>query len=254
MKAAPQDSSETLNMDSQTTHHVGLISPNLPGPAVLFSSRKPQKGKKKAHKIHHTPDFQQLVELAPTFHPSLPPIHWKKRFSDIENATRITEINHNTAIKNQQKPITSLITQTFYQSQIIHIHPLAKKSTPKLLNQTVTEKRGIVLERFCLNAEISVMMTNHQNPSNAQRDFKNNKPQTLREKVEIGLTLKKRLHLNTPPPALSAILFQTLKRHFLKFKARMHVGMRMIVKTTNQQIAHQLSKKPAKASRYTSRK
>ncbi len=70
------------------------------------------------------------------------------------------------------------------------------------------------------------MMTNHQNPSNAQRHFKGNKPQTLKEKIEIGLILKKRLHLNVPPLAPSAILCQTLKRHFPKFKARMHVGMR----------------------------
>ncbi len=49
-------------------------------------------------------------------------------------------------------------------------------------------KRGIVLERFCLNAEISVMMTNHWNPSNAQRDVKDNKLQTLTEKAKIGLT------------------------------------------------------------------
>ncbi len=94
------------------------------------------------------------------------------------------------------------------------------------------------------------MITNHQNSSNAQRDFKDNKPKTPTEKVEIGLTLKKRLHLNVPP----AILFQTLNRQFLKVEAWMYVGMRLIVKTTNQQIAHQLSNKPAKASRHTSRK
>ncbi len=97
-------------------------------------------------------------------------------------------------------------------------------------------------------------MTNHQNPSNAQRDFKNNKLQTLTEKVEIGLTLNKRLYLNAPPTAPSAILFQTLKRHFPKFKARIHVEVRLIMKTTNQQIAHQQSNKRTKASRYTSRK
>ena len=52
----------------------------------------------------------------------------------------------------------------------------------------MTWKREIVLERFCLNAEISVMMTNHWNPSNTQRDFKNKKLQTLTEKAEISLT------------------------------------------------------------------
>ncbi len=115
----------------------------------------------------------------------------------------------------------------------------------------MTWKPEIVLERFCLNAKISVMMTNHQNLSNAQRDFKDNNLQTLKEKVEIGPTLKMRLHLNAPPPAPSAILFQTLKRHFLKFKTWIHVGMRLIVKTTKQQIGPQPSNKLAKASRYS---
>lgn len=99
-------------MDSQTTHYVGPILPNPPSPALLFSSRKPQKGKKKAHKMHHTPDFQQPVEPAQTSHLGPPPIDWEKRFSDMENATRITEIKHNTAIENQQKLITSLIART----------------------------------------------------------------------------------------------------------------------------------------------
>ena len=71
----------------------------------------------------------------------------------------------------------------------------------------MTWKRGIVLQRFCLNAEISVMMTNHQNQLNTQRDFKDNEQQTQTERVEIGRTLKKRLHLNAPPSAPSAILF-----------------------------------------------
>ncbi len=89
----------------------------------------------------------------------------------------------------------------------------------------MTWKRAIALERFCLNAEISVMMINYWNPSNAQSDFNYNKPQTLTEKVKISLILKKRLHLNAPLPAPSEILFQTLKRHFPKFKARMHVAI-----------------------------
>ncbi len=50
LKAVPQDNLEIPNMDSQTTHHVGLISLNPPSPALLFSSRKPQRGKKKATK------------------------------------------------------------------------------------------------------------------------------------------------------------------------------------------------------------
>ena len=95
-------------------------------------------------------------------------------------------------------------------------------------------------------------MTNYRSSSNVQRDVKDNKPQTLTEKAKIGLTLKKRLHLNTPPSAPLAILFPILKRHFPKFKVWMHVGMRLIVKTTNQQIAHQPGNKPAKTSRHTS--
>ncbi len=112
-------------------------------------------------------------------------------------------------------------------------------------------KREIVLERLCLNPKISVIMTNHQHPSNAQRDFKDKKPQTLTEKAEIDLTPKKRLYLNPSQLALSAMLFQALKRQFQKFKFRMNVGMRLIVKITNHQIAYQPSNKPAKASRYT---
>ena len=115
MKAAPQDSSETLNIDSQTTHYIGPIPPNSLNPlspALLFSSRKPQKSKKKAHKMHHTPDFQQPVEPTQTSHSCSPSIDWEKRFSDIEHAIRITEIKHNIAIENQQKLITSLITRT----------------------------------------------------------------------------------------------------------------------------------------------
>ena len=50
LKAAPQDSSETPNMDSQTTHYVGPIHPNPPSPALPFSSRKPQKAKRKPTK------------------------------------------------------------------------------------------------------------------------------------------------------------------------------------------------------------
>ncbi len=55
----------------------------------------------------------------------------------------------------------------------------------------MTWKRGIVLQRFCLNVEISVMMINHQNQLNTQRDFKDNEQQTQTERVEIGRTLKK---------------------------------------------------------------
>ncbi len=170
----------------------------------------------------------------------------------MENATRITEIKYNTAIENQQQLITSSIARTLLPVSDHPNTPPRKRKHPKLPHQTMTWKRGIVLERFCLNAEISVMITNHRNPSNAQRDFRNNKPQTLTEKVEIGLTLKKRLHLNAPLPASSVVSFQTLKRHFPKFKARMYVRMRLIVKTTNQQIDHQSSNKPTKASRNTS--
>ncbi len=112
LKAAPQDSLETPNMDSQTTHHVRPILPNSPSLALPFSSRKPQKSKKKAHKMHHTPDFQQSVEPAQTSHFGFLPIDWEKRFSDKENATRITEIKHNTTIENQEKPIKSLIAWT----------------------------------------------------------------------------------------------------------------------------------------------
>ena len=133
-------------------------------------------------------------------------------------------------------------------------HPLGKENTPKLFLRTMTWKHGIVLERFCLNAKISAMMTNHQNPSNAQRDFKDNKPQILTEKVGIGLTLRKRLHQSAPPPAPSVILFQTLKLHFARSEVRMHVGMWLIVKTTNQPIAFQPSNKSAKASHHISRK
>ncbi len=41
LKSAPQDSAETPNKDSQTTHQVGPIPPNLPSPALSFSLRKP---------------------------------------------------------------------------------------------------------------------------------------------------------------------------------------------------------------------
>ncbi len=128
LKSAPQDSSETLNMDSQTTYHVGPIPPNFPSPALLFSLRKLQKGKKKAHKMHHTPDFQQPVEPTQTSHPGPPPIDWEKRFSDMENATRITEIKHNIAIENQHKLITLLIARTLLPvSDHLHIPTREKK-------------------------------------------------------------------------------------------------------------------------------
>ncbi len=87
LKAAPQESLETPNMDSQTTHHASPIFPNPSSPAVHFSLKKPQKSKKKAHKMHHTPDFQQSVEPAQTSNFDPPLIDWEKRFSDIENAT-----------------------------------------------------------------------------------------------------------------------------------------------------------------------
>ncbi len=98
LKAAPQDSPKTPNMDSQITHHVGPIPSNPPSPALLFSLRKPQKGKKKAYKMQHTLDFQQPVESAQTSQLGLSSIDWEKRFSNLENATQITEIKHNTAI------------------------------------------------------------------------------------------------------------------------------------------------------------
>ncbi len=56
--------------------------------------------------MHHKPDFQQPVEPAQTSHPGPSPIDWEKRFSNIENATQITEIKHRTAIENQQRLIT----------------------------------------------------------------------------------------------------------------------------------------------------
>lgn len=62
--------------------------------------------------MHHMPDFQQPIEPAQTSHPGPPPIDWEKRFSDKENATRVTKMKHNTAIENQQKLITSLIAWT----------------------------------------------------------------------------------------------------------------------------------------------
>ena len=133
LKAAPQNSPKTRNMDSQTAPHVDLILPNPPSSALLFSSRKPQKIKKKAHKMHHTPDFQQPVEPAQTFHPGPPLIDWEKRFSNIENATRITEIKHNTAIENQQKLITSLIAQTLLPVSDHPYTPTRKKKYSKAI-------------------------------------------------------------------------------------------------------------------------
>ncbi len=55
--------------------------------------------------MHDMLDLLQPVEPAQTSHPGLPPIDWENRFSDMKNATWITEIKYNTAIKSQQKLI-----------------------------------------------------------------------------------------------------------------------------------------------------
>lgn len=110
------------------------------------------------------------------------------------------------------------------------------------------------LEPFYLNVGISGTMINYQNLFNGLQDFKDTKQPTPRIKVDMGLTLKKRLRLNAPPPAPSAILFRTLKRHFPRFKARMHIGMRLSEKITNQKIAYQPNNKPKKANPHTSQK
>ena len=83
--------------------------------------------------MHQMPDFHQSVEQAQIFHSGLPTIDWgkrfsdmKKRFSEMENATQITEIKHNTAIENQQKLIRSLIAQTLLPV-LDHLNPPTRK-------------------------------------------------------------------------------------------------------------------------------
>ena len=152
LKAAPQNSLESSDMESQTTLHSPKPPPN---PAPPFSTREPQKGKKKTQKTHHTTNFQQPSEPPQPFHSGLPPIDWEKCFSDMENVTQITTMQQPKTSKNSLhhwKPGHSC------QPQINHVHPLVKESTPKLFHRTMTWKHGIILGRFCLNAEISAMM------------------------------------------------------------------------------------------------
>ncbi len=83
--------------------------------------------------MHYTPDFQRFVEPAQTFYLSPLPIDWEKRFSNIENATRITEIKHNTSIEIQQKLITSLIAQTLLPVSDHPYTPTRKKKHSKAI-------------------------------------------------------------------------------------------------------------------------
>ncbi len=50
LKAAPQDSLETPNIDSQTTNHVGPIPPNPPAWLFFFLRGNPRKAKRKPTK------------------------------------------------------------------------------------------------------------------------------------------------------------------------------------------------------------
>ncbi len=172
------------------------------------------------------------------------------------NATRITEIKHNTAIKNKQKLITSLIARTLLpvSDHSIQPHTRTRKHSKAITPDDDLEKwdssRTLLFKRKNLSNE-DKSPEPIKRPTRFYRQPAANPNRKSRNRPDSE---KKRLHLNAPSPAPSAILFQTLKRYFPKFKARMHIGMRLIVKTTNQQIAHQPSSKPAKASRNTSRK
>ncbi len=226
-----------------------------PARLFFFLQRNARKGKKRPQNVSHA-RFSATCWARTNF-PPRPPSHrlgqtffqtWKK------NETRITEIKYNIEIKNQEKLITSFIARTLLSVSHHPDSPTCKRKHSKAITPDDDLKTWDSPRTLLFKHKISVMMTNHRNLSNAQRDFKDNKLQTVTENVEICLNLKKRLHLNEPPPSPSAILFQTLKRHFPKFKTGMHVGMRLIVKMTNQQIPYRPSHKPAKASRHISRK
>ena len=174
----------------------------------------------------------------------------------MENATRITEIKHNTAIENQQKLITSLIARTLLPVSDHPHTPTRKRKHSKAMTpdddmEMWDSPKTLLFKRRNLSNDDKSTKPSKR-PTRFQKQQAANPNRKSGNRPDSGKV--KRLLLNAPPPAPSAILFQSLKRHFPKFKVRMRVGMRLIGKTTNQQIAHQPSNKPAKASRHTSRK